>query len=308
MMIWKMNQTNKMIISVGDFLKIIKKNVKVHDEALLIKAFEFAKEAHKEQKRESGAPYIIHPIEVAILVSEYKLDVNSVIAALLHDTVEDTNTTIDDIKNNFGQEIAYLVDGLTKIRDANFSSRTEKNAENFRKLILSTSKDIRILIIKLFDRLDNIRTLSGIKSKERRDLIANETLMIYVPLAERIGMYKLKLELEDLCFAELLPDERNKIIKQTKEATKNHKNIIDYILKDLITKVKFENKIDCKIFGRTKRPYSIWKKMLRKSVSFEKIFDLIAFRIIVSDIKDCYKVFGCISTNLLLYQILLMTT
>ena len=131
-----------MIIGVGDFLKIIKKNVKVQDEALLIKAFEFAKEAHKEQKRESGAPYIIHPIEVAILVSEYKLDVNSVIAALLHDTVEDTNTTIDDIKNNFGQEIAYLVDGLTKIRDANFSSRTEKNAENFRKLILSTSKDI----------------------------------------------------------------------------------------------------------------------------------------------------------------------
>lgn len=286
-----------MIISVGDFLKIIKKNIKVHDEALLIKAFEFAKEAHKEQKRESGAPYIIHPIEVAILVSEYKLDVNSVIAALLHDTVEDTDTTMDDIKNNFGQEIAYLVDGLTKISDANFSSRTEKNAENFRKLILSTSKDIRILIIKLFDRLDNIRTLSGIKSKERRDLIANETLMIYVPLAERIGMYKLKLELEDLCFAELLPDERNKIIKQTKEATKNHKNIIDYILKDLITKVKFENKIDCQIFGRTKRPYSIWKKMSRKSVSFEKIFDLIAFRIIVSDIKDCYKVFGCISTN-----------
>lgn len=286
-----------MIIGVGDFLKIIKKNVKVQDEALLIEAFEFAKEAHKEQKRESGAPYIIHPIEVAILVSEYKLDVNSVIAALLHDTVEDTNTTIDDIKNNFGQEIAYLVDGLTKIRDANFSSRTEKNAENFRKLILSTSKDIRILIIKLFDRLDNIRTLSGIKNKERRDLIANETLMIYVPLAERIGMYKLKLELEDLCFAELLPDERNKIIKQTKEATKNHKNIIDYILKDLIKKVKFENKIDCQIFGRTKRPYSIWKKMLRKSVSFEKIFDLIAFRIIVSDIKDCYKVFGCISTN-----------
>ena len=286
-----------MIIGVGDFLKIIKKNVKVHDEALLIKAFEFAKEAHKEQKRESGAPYIIHPIEVAILVSEYKLDVNSVIAALLHDTVEDTDTTMDDIKNNFGQEIAYLVDGLTKISDANFSSRTEKNAENFRKLILSTAKDIRILIIKLFDRLDNIRTLSGIKSKERRDLIANETLMIYVPLAERIGMYRLKLELEDLCFAELLPDERNKIIKQTKEATKNHKNIIDYILKDLITKVKFENKIDCQIFGRTKRPYSIWKKMLRKSVSFEKIFDLIAFRIIVSDIKDCYKVFGCISTN-----------
>ena len=188
-----------MIVSALEFLEIIKKNTKVTNEKLLVEAFEFAKEAHKSQLRDSGAPYIIHPIEVAILVSEYKLDEKSVIAALLHDTVEDTETTIEDIKKNFGQEVAYLVDGLTKISNANFTSRTEKNAENFRKLILSTSKDVRILIIKLFDSLNNIRTINGIKDKERRERFANETLMIYVPLAERIGMYKLKLELEDLC-------------------------------------------------------------------------------------------------------------
>lgn len=286
-----------MIISALEFVELIKKNTKVTNKDLLIKAFEFAKEAHKNQKRDSGLPYIIHPIEVAILVSEYKLDEKSVIAALLHDTVEDTDTTIEDINKNFGQEIAYLVDGLTKISNANFTSRTEKNAENFRKLILSTSKDIRILIIKLFDRLNNIRTIDGIKDQSRKERFANETLMIYVPLAERIGMYKLKLELEDLCFEIILPEERKKIIKETKEATRNQKNIIDDILKKLTTKITFENKVKCRIFGRTKRPYSIWKKMKRKSVSFEKLLDIIAFRVIVEDVQECYKVLGCVSTN-----------
>lgn len=286
-----------MIVSAREFLEIIRKNIKVNNEDLIIKAFEFAKEAHKNQKRDSGAPYIIHPIEVAIMVSEYKLDEKSVAAALLHDTVEDTDTTIEDIKKNFGQEVAYLVDGLTKISNANFTSRTEQNAENFRKLILSTSKDIRILIIKLFDRLNNIRTIDGIKDKARRERIANDTLMIYVPLAERIGMYKLKLELEDLCFEIILPEERKKIIKETKEATRNQKNIIDDILKKLTTKIIFEDKVKCRIFGRTKRPYSIWKKMKRKSVSFEKLLDIIAFRVIVNDIQECYKVLGCVSTN-----------
>lgn len=286
-----------MIIDEVEFLNIIKKNTKITDEALLLKAYNFAKEAHKFQKRDGGEPYFIHPMEIAIMLSEYKLDESSVIAGLLHDTVEDTPTTLKDIKKNFSDEIAYLVDGLTKIENVKFQSRTEKNAENFRKLILTTAKDIRVLIIKLNDVLHNMRTIYGIKDKERRDRFSNETLMIYVPLAERIGMYKLKLELEDLCFEELFPVEREEILKNIKKAKKNQKNIIDDILKKLSLKISFESGINCKIIGREKRPYSVWKKMQKKSISFEKLRDIIAFRVIVKNIQDCYRVLGCISSN-----------
>ena len=286
-----------MIIDEVDFLNTIKKNTKITDEALLLKAYNFAKEAHKFQKRDGGEPYLVHPVEIAIMVSEYKLDENSVIAGLLHDTVEDTPTTLKDISKNFGEEVCYLVNGLTKIENAKFQSRTEKNAENFRKLILTTAKDIRVLIIKLIDVLNNMRTISGIKDKERRDRFSSETLMIYVPLAERIGMYKLKLELEDLCFKELFPLEREEILRNIKKTKKNQKNIIDDILKKLSLKIKFESGINCKIIGREKRPYSVWKKMQKKSISFEKLRDIIAFRVIVKNLQDCYRVLGCINSN-----------
>lgn len=286
-----------MIIDEVEFLNTIKKNIKIVDEALLLKAYNFAKEAHKFQKRDGGEPYFIHPIEIAIMISEYKLDEDSVIAGLLHDTVEDTPITINDISKNFGEKIRYLVDGLTKIENAKFQSRTEKNAENFRKLILTTAKDIRVLIIKLIDVLNNMRTIFGIKDKDRRNRFSNETLMIYVPLAERIGMYNLKLELEDLCFKELFPIEREEILKNIKKAKKNQKNIIDDILKKLSLKIKFENAINCKIIGREKRPYSVWKKMQKKSISFEKLRDIIAFRIVVKNVQDCYRVLGCVNSN-----------
>lgn len=285
------------MINQEEFLDEIKKNIKVCDEKLLIKVYNFAKEAHKEQKRDSGQPYFIHPLEIALAISEFKLDENSIIAGLLHDTVEDTNTTLKDIEKEFGVEVSYLVNGLTKIENAKFESKTEKNAENFRKLLISTAKDIRVLIIKLIDRLNNMRTISGISNKERRERIANETLIIYIPLAERIGMYKLKLELEDLCFKELFEKEREEIIKNIKIAKKNQKNIISDIVKKLNISLTFENNINCKITGREKRPYSIWKKMQKKSVSFEKLFDIIAFRIIVKNIPDCYKILGCINSN-----------
>jgi len=234
---------------------------------------------------------------MAIRASEYKLDEDSIIATLLHDVVEDTDYEIKDIEKAFGKEIAYLVDGLTKIGSTKFHSQTEKSAENFRKLILSTAKDIRVLIIKLIDRLHNIRTLNGIADKTRRDRIANETLLIYIPLAERIGMYRLKLELEDLCFKELFPTEREDILRNIKKTTKNKKNIIDDIIKKLSTQLHFEAKIDCRIKGREKRPYSIWKKMTKKSVSFDKLLDIIAFRIITKSLQDCYKVLGYINSN-----------
>ncbi len=241
--------------------------------------------------------YLSHPLDIAISASEYKLDDSSIAAALLHDTVEDTSVTLNDIKKHFGKEVAFLVDGLTKIENTKLVSRTEKNIENFRKLILATAKDIRILIIKLLDVLNNMKTIEGMHNKERMDRFSNETLIIYVPLAERIGMYKLKLELEDLCFKELFPKEREEILRNVKKATKNQKNIIDDILKKLRLKLTFENKISCKIFGRKKRPYSIWKKMQKKSISFEKLKDIIAFRIIVKNLQDCYKVLGCINSS-----------
>lgn len=286
-----------MIISETEFLNIVKKNTKIKNEDLLIKAYNFAKEAHKDQKRNSGDPYFVHPLDIAISASEYKLDDSSIAAALLHDTVEDTSVTLNDIKKHFGKEVAFLVDGLTKIENTKLVSRTEKNIENFRKLILATAKDIRILIIKLLDVLNNMKTIEGMHNKERMDRFSNETLIIYVPLAERIGMYKLKLELEDLCFKELFPKEREEILRNVKKATKNQKNIIDDILKKLRLKLTFENKINCKIFGRKKRPYSIWKKMQKKSISFEKLKDIIAFRIIVKNLQDCYKVLGCINSS-----------
>lgn len=280
-----------------EFLKKLKENKGIKNESLILKAYDFAKKAHENQFRDSGEPYFVHPTEVALLVANFKLDDYSIAAALLHDVVEDTNTTLTDIQNEFGNEVAYLVDGLTKIQSVKFQSRNEKNAENFRKLILSTSKDIRILIIKLSDRLNNMSTIHGIKDKERRDRIASETLMIYVPLAERIGMYKLKLELEDLCFEALFPQERSEILQEIKDFKKNQKTLLDDIIKKLTTQLNFEAKIKCKITGREKRPYSVWKKMQRKAVSFEKLFDIIAFRVIVENIEDCYKVLGFINSN-----------
>lgn len=281
----------------NEFLETIKENIKVTDEQLLLKAYDFSKTAHKNQFRDSGKEYFVHPLEVAILISKFKLDEASVIAGLLHDTIEDTETNLKEIEKKFGSEIAYLVDGLTKINNAKFLSRTDKNAENFRKLILSTSKDLRILIIKLADRLNNMRTLSGIKDQERRERIASNTLMIYVPLAERIGMYKLKLELEDLCFKELFPKERTEILNKVKVFKKNQKTLLDDIIKKLTVQFNNDAKINCRISGREKRPYSIWKKMQKKSVSFEKLFDIIAFRVIVFSIEDCYKTLGFINSN-----------
>lgn len=285
------------MISKSEFLDLIKENIKVRNEQLLSKAYDFSKNAHKGQFRESGKEYFVHPLEVAILVSKFKLDENSVIASLLHDIVEDTTIDLKDIEKIFGSEIAYLVDGLTKINNVKFLSRTEKNAENFRKLILSTSKDLRILIIKLADRLNNMRTLSGINDKERRERIASNTLMIYVPLAERIGMYKCKLELEDLCFKELFPAEREDILKKVKDFKRNQKTLLDDIIKKLNDQLNNDGKINCSINGREKRPYSIWKKMQKKSVSFEKLFDIIAFRVIVHSVEDCYKALGFINSN-----------
>jgi len=226
-----------------------------------------------------------------------KLDVDSICTALLHDTVEDTEITIDVIKKNFGKDIAYLVDGLTKLTKIRFESNLEKNAENFRKLLVAISGDIRVLIIKLADRLHNMQTIDAIEDKNRRMKISNETLLIFAPLAERIGMYKIKNQLESLAFEQTNPEESKIITENIAKTKKTHKCIIKDIIDKLEEEIEVKEKIDCLIYGREKKPYSIWRKMREKDISFEYLSDIMAFRIIVDDIPTCYKVLGIINSK-----------
>jgi len=284
-----------MIIKKQDFLNKIK--YLDHEGLELVSdAFDFATKAHKNQKRESGELYISHPINIAVTLANLNLDSETLAAALLHDTVEDTEITLSIIEKKFNKKIAIIVDGLTKLQKIKFESRTEKNAENFRKLIMAMSKDIRILIVKLADRLHNMQTISA-KQKEKRIRIAQETLIIYVPLAERIGMYNLKNQLEDLAFEQLYTEERKSIIDGIQKTTKNKKNLIDDIIKKLLNKIKVKKGIECIIYGRQKRPYSIWKKLQNKNLSLDHLSDIVAFRILVNNIETCYQVLGIINSN-----------
>ncbi len=255
-------------------------------------AYTFAKEKHEGQFRDSGEAYFSHPAEVAyICATEYELDIDSIIAALLHDIIEDTTTELKTITKLFGEKVAELVNGLTKLRSLQTQSKKIIKTENYRNFVISVSKDIRVLIIKLIDRLHNISTLDGITSEERRKRIATETLNIYIPLADRMGMEDLKNQMEDICFKELYPQEyffiSNKLEKLKQTGTNTIEIIIDE-LSDLITK----HKIKAQIYGREKSPYSIWRKIENKNITFDAIQDIIAFRFIVNDIEDCYKVLG----------------
>lgn len=263
----------------------------------IIKALEFAKEAHKDQKRSSGQDYIIHPVVVATVVLKYLADTPTIIAALLHDVVEDTSVTLDVIAENFGGEVVTLVEGVTKLSKIEFRNEAQAKAENFRKFILSISKDIRILVIKLADRLHNLRTIKYIPNLKKQQTIALETLEVYVPLAERIGITTIKDELEDLSFEVLHKDFREIIIQRIE----NYKNIINIdllqireSLEDLLSKGGIKN---FRLQGRIKRPYSIWNKMQKNEVDFEEINDLVAFRIILKNINNCYTALGIIHRN-----------
>lgn len=264
------------------------------DPQRIIKAFEFAKKAHEHQIRASGEPYYHHPLEVAIILAEMHLDEDSIITALLHDTVEDTIIKIEDIQLNFGNQIANLVDGVTKLAKIKFQSENIRERENFRKLLLAMSQDIRVLIVKLADRLHNMRTINYLSEHKARR-IALETMEIYAPLAERIGMQKMKNELQDLAFARLYPEERQSIINRLKFLKNDEGSLIDKIetqIKKTITDVDYE--IDVKVQGREKTPCSIWQKMKLKNISFAQLSDIIAFRVIVRDVIDCYQVLGII--------------
>jgi len=262
------------------------------DEKLLTKAYELAKKYHVAQYRKSGEPFISHPLEVAKILAEIELDQTSIIAAILHDLIEDTEFTYEKVKKEFGATVADIINGVTKLAKIVFSSREERQVENLRKMIIAMSEDVRIILIKLADRLHNMRTLSSV-SKEKRQLKAMETLEVYAPLAHRLGIYQIKSELEDLSFAALYPKQYAKIKEMVIERIKMRKDIMDEAINVIAQKLK-EVQIQADISGREKTYYSIYNKITQQSRSFDDIYDLLAVRIIVEDVKSCYAALGII--------------
>jgi GTP diphosphokinase / guanosine-3',5'-bis(diphosphate) 3'-diphosphatase len=263
------------------------------EEELLNRAYVYAMQAHGAQLRASGDPYFSHPVEVAGILAGWKLDSASIATALLHDTVEDTGATLAELERLFGPEVARLVDGVTKLNKLELQSSRTEQAENFRKLLLAMSEDIRVLLVKLADRQHNMRTLHFIVRTEKRQRIARETLEIYVPLAERIGMQALKDELEDLAFEALWPDAREAVRHRLSELRRHDSNLIERIV-DELSQTLHDAGIEAEVYGREKTPFSIWGKMKRKNVSFEQLSDIMAFRITVDNVPNCYAALGVI--------------
>ena len=257
----------------------------------LNKAYNFAIKAHSSQKRASGDPYSVHPIEVANILIDLKLDSATIATGLLHDTIEDTFATYEIIKEEFGEEVAELVDGVTKISVFENTAAANSKAENFRKLILATSKDIRVLVVKLADRLHNMRTIKSIEREDKRKRIAHETMEIYAPLADRMGMHRIRDELEDLSFEVLNLDARKLIQNRLNEIKKDKENIFGNLSQE-IKSLLIDNNINASIYGREKTPFSIWRKVQKKRVSLEQITDILGFRIILNNIDECYQSLG----------------
>ena len=262
----------------------------------LSKAYDFALKAHQKQKRDEGSPYIIHPVAVADILTELKLDSATIATGLLHDTIEDTHATYETVKEEFGQEVADLVDGVTKISVFENKANSNSKAENFRKLIIATSKDIRVLLVKLADRLHNMRTIHFVKDKEKQIRKAKETMEIYSPLADRMGMNTIRDELDDLCF-KVLNDEARELIKKRLDEIKENNLSSFETLSDEFLNVLNKHKINVKIFGREKTPFSIWRKIQKKRISLEQITDIIGFRLILDNVDDCYKALGIFHTE-----------
>jgi guanosine-3',5'-bis(diphosphate) 3'-pyrophosphohydrolase len=263
------------------------------DEDMLNRAYVYGLKKHGTQLRASGDPYFSHPVEVAGILAEMKLDTASIVTGLLHDTIEDTDATRDEIARLFGENVARLVDGVTKLSRLEVQSESTKEAENLRKLVLAMSSDIRVLLVKLADRLHNMRTLQHIKDPARRRRIALETMDLYAPLASRIGMERVKRELEELAFAELNPDGRASVLARQDYLRERGEQLVPQIEAELIKTLK-EGGLAAQVSGREKTPYSIWRKMQNKNVSFEQLADIMAFRVIVADVTQCYQALGLI--------------
>ncbi len=263
------------------------------DESLLDRAYVFSLRAHGSQTRASGDPYFSHPLEVAGILTDMHLDDATIVTGLLHDTIEDTVATHDEIKDHFGEEVAQLVDGVTKLSQLELSSEGAKQAENFRKFVVAMSNDIRVLLVKLADRLHNMRTLHHIKKADKRRRIALETMEIYAPLAERIGIQWMKTELEDLSFLHLNPDARESIQARLDFLNEQTGSLEPRVTAEIKRALEAKG-IEAEVFGRQKQPYSIWRKMQRDHVSFEQLSDVMAFRIIVDDVETCYRALGVV--------------
>ena len=279
------------MLKSDDLINKVKSYNKFLNPETLSKAYDFALKAHEKQKRDEGSPYIIHPVAVANILTDLKLDSATIATGLLHDTIEDTHATYKTIEKEFGREVADLVDGVTKISAYENQAASDSKAENFRKLILATSKDIRVLLVKLADRLHNMRTIQFVTKKEKQIRKAKETMEIYAPLADRMGMNRIRDELEDLSFQVLNPNARKLIKDRLDQIKENNLNNFNTISEDFSNLLK-ENELTAKIYGREKTPFSIWRKIQQKRISLEQITDIIGFRIILDDVSSCYKALG----------------
>ena len=263
------------------------------DAELIRRAYEFSRTSHEGQTRQSGAPYYGHTVEVAMLLAELRLDAATICTGLLHDTVEDTPATLEDIADLFGEDVASLVDGVTKLGQMELGSKRTKQAENLQKLVVAITKDVRVLLVKLCDRLHNMRTLHYLPKPEKRERIARETLDIYAPLARRIGVNRVCVELEDLAFRNMNPAAYESITRRLAEMRARRADAVSHVSASLAEKLT-EAGMDCRVFGREKRPYSIWRKLDKKGVSFDEIADIYAFRILVDTPVDCYRALGVV--------------
>ena len=279
-------------VEIEDVISTIKEHRKKINTKLIMKAYDYANSKHKDQTRQSGEKYIVHPLHVAYTLAELGLDDSTICAALLHDVVEDTDATDNDIEKEFGKEIAEMVDGVTKLGKINYTSEQEQQVENYRKLFLAMGKDIRVILIKLADRLHNMRTLKYL-NREKQIRISRETMDLYAPLANRLGIYSLKWELEDLSFKYLYPEEYRELVEGIDKKREERLKFIDQIMEEIRVQLK-KQRIDAEITGRAKHLYSIYRKMQRDNKTLDQIYDLFALRIIVNSIKDCYAALGVV--------------
>lgn len=280
------------MIRITEILEKISGYMPEEGKALIQKAYVYSAAAHQGQVRASGEPYLLHPLEVANILAEMKLDEATIAAGLLHDTVEDTLATVEEIDSLFGEDVADIVDGVTKLAKLAFDSKEQAQAESLRKMIMAMAEDIRVLIVKLADRLHNMRTLEHMPP-EKRQRIAQETMDIYAPLANRLGLHRIKVELEDLSFRYLKPD----IFAQVSEGVKSHQTLGKDYMTNVITRLEAmlaENGIRGRVHGRTKHQFSIYRKMVQQNLTLDQVYDLIAFRVIVNSIKDCYAALGLV--------------
>ena len=280
------------MISADDLIALVRNYNPKTNEALIRSAFEYGGEMHDGQFRHSGEPYFSHPVAVAAILTEQQLDDGTIITALLHDTIEDTKASYASVSELFGEEVAKLVDGVTKLTNLQLNSSETKQAENFRKLFMAMSKDMRVILVKLADRLHNMRTIKSMRP-EKQIQKARETMDIFAPLAGRMGMQWMREELEDLAFRVLNPEGRSSIMRRFVSLQRETGDVIERITGDMRMELEKAD-IDAEIFGRAKKPYSIWRKMQEKDQSFSRLSDIYGFRIVTHSEEDSYRTLGAI--------------